>query len=86
MRMYFINDKEFNEGPFDAETLKSKSINKETPIWFEELGFWVTAKEIEELEFLFEDESSEAENNYPTENVDNTSSFKSPLISFAALF
>jgi GYF domain 2 len=61
MRLYFINDKEFNEGPFDVETFKSKKIHKETPIWFEELGVWVTAKEIEELEFLFEDENKNFE-------------------------
>jgi hypothetical protein len=62
MRLYFINDKEFKEGPYDAETLKGKNVFKETPIWFEDLGQWTTANEIEELSFLFEENNESAEN------------------------
>jgi GYF domain 2 len=89
MRMYFINDKSFNEGPFDIESLKHKNIQRDTPIWFDELGQWVTAQEIEELEFLFENNPTNNNNieiNNASANLTNPTSYRSSLNSFAAIF
>jgi GYF domain 2 len=50
MRKYFTKDGDFKKGPFNLDQLKLEKINTNTPIWFEELGEWVTAGEVEELE------------------------------------
>ncbi len=50
MRKYFFKDGNIEKGPFSLEQLKLEKINANSPIWFEELGEWVTAAEVEELE------------------------------------
>jgi GYF domain 2 len=88
MRMYFINDKAFKEGPFDIETLKHKNIQRDTLVWFDELGQWVTAKEIEELEFLFENTTTPNKNieiNNSYSHFTRTTNSKSSLNSFVAI-
>lgn len=50
MRKYFTKDGDFKKGPFSLDQLKLEKINANSPIWFEELGEWVTAGEVEELE------------------------------------
>lgn len=53
MKKFYLNNGTDQQGPFDIEDLKSKSIKKETPIWYEGLNEWTTAKEIDELKDLF---------------------------------
>jgi hypothetical protein len=50
MRKYFFKDGDIEKGPFSLDQLKLEKINANTPIWFEELGEWVAAGEVEELE------------------------------------
>jgi hypothetical protein len=50
MRKYFFKDGNIEKGPFTLEQLKLEKIIANSPIWFEELGEWVTAGEVEELE------------------------------------
>ena len=57
MRKYFIKDGDAKKGPFTLEQLKLEKINTNSPIWFEELGEWVTAGEVEELEDYFQGKS-----------------------------
>jgi hypothetical protein len=53
MKKFFLHDGKEQQGPFDIEELKIKSINKDTSIWHEGLLDWTAAKEIEELSELF---------------------------------
>ncbi|MGH2647642.1 MAG: DUF4339 domain-containing protein [Ginsengibacter sp.] len=53
MRQYYIYDGQMKKGPFDLEQLKSQSLNKETPIWHEELKDWSMAGNIDELKEFF---------------------------------
>jgi hypothetical protein len=50
MRKYFLKDGNIEKGPFSLDELKLENINTNSPIWFEELGEWVSAGEVEELE------------------------------------
>lgn len=50
MRKYFFKDGNVEKGPFSLDQLKLENINTNSQIWFEELGEWVTAGEVEELE------------------------------------
>jgi hypothetical protein len=50
MRKYFFKEGNIEKGPFTLEQLKLEQINSNSPIFFEELGEWVAAGEVEELE------------------------------------
>lgn len=51
------------------DQLKLEKINKDAPIWFDELGEWVTAKELEELEdFLQEKNTDNVFSSFPHSN------------------
>ena len=54
MKQYYIYDGNMRKGPFDLEQLKSQSLNKETPIWYEGLENWAMAGNINELQELFD--------------------------------
>ena len=49
MKKYYLHDGTVQDGPFDAETLKSKNLTKEAPVWFEGLDSWTTIGEVDEL-------------------------------------
>lgn len=49
MKKYFLNDGSQQTGPFDIEELKSKKLNRDTPVWFEGLDEWTTIGNVEEL-------------------------------------
>ena len=53
MRQYYIYDGQKKKGPFDLEQLKSQSLSKETPVWYEGLENWAMAGNIDELQELF---------------------------------
>src|ERR1019366_10462014 len=53
MRQYYIYDGQMKKGPFDLEQLKSQSLNKETPVWYEGLKDWSMAGNIDELKEFF---------------------------------
>jgi hypothetical protein len=40
-------------GPFEIDELKTKEINKDTPIWHDGLSDWTTAGKVDELKDLF---------------------------------
>lgn len=54
MKHFFYFDGEKQNGPFTFEQLKNENIKKETLIWFEGLDDWKPAKEIRELDEIFE--------------------------------
>lgn len=54
MKHYFYSDGENQKGPFTFEQLKNENIKKESLIWFEGLDDWKPAKEIRELDEIFE--------------------------------
>ena len=55
MKHYFYSDGENQKGPFTTfEQLKNENIKKESLIWFEGLDDWKPAKEIRELDEIFE--------------------------------
>ena len=53
MRKYFIYDGQLKKGPLNLEQLKSGSLSKETPIWYEGLQDWVSAGNLKELNDYF---------------------------------
>jgi hypothetical protein len=53
MRTYYINNGNENGGPFTIEELKLQDISTATLIWYNGMDEWRYAKEIEELQFLF---------------------------------
>ena len=53
MTYYFIKDGENELGPFTVSQLKSKSIKKNTPVWFAGLQEWIHAGQVYELNELF---------------------------------
>lgn len=53
MKKYYIFNGTEQEGPFDIEELRSKSIKKTTPIWFKGIKEWTNASDINELSSLF---------------------------------
>ena len=52
MTQYYFHDGQQEQGPFDIEQLKSQTLKKDTPIWYEGLGEWTTIGKIEELKDL----------------------------------
>ena len=53
MTQYFIHDGQNEKGPLGIEQLKFESLKQDTPIWYEGLESWTTARQVEELKFLF---------------------------------
>ena len=53
MTQYYFHDGQLEKGPFDIDQLKSQTLKKDTPIWYEGLESWTTAGEVEELKQLF---------------------------------
>lgn len=53
MTQYYFHDGQKEQGPFDIEQLKSKTLQKDTPIWYEGLESWTTVGEVDELKQLF---------------------------------
>lgn len=49
MKKYFLHDGSQQAGPFDIEELKTKNLNRDTPIWFEGLEEWTTISKVDEL-------------------------------------
>lgn len=52
MKKFYLHNGKEQTGPFDIDDLKSKNINKDTPIWYEDLPDWTIADKIEELKDL----------------------------------
>lgn len=53
MTQYYFHDGQQEQGPYDIEQLKSQTLKKDTPIWYEGLESWTTFGEVEELKQLF---------------------------------
>ncbi len=53
MRQYFIYDGQLKKGPFNFEQLKSESLSKETPVWYEGMQDWILAGNLTELKEYF---------------------------------
>ncbi|HEY6162751.1 MAG TPA: DUF4339 domain-containing protein [Bacteroidia bacterium] len=53
MKKYYLHNGIEQQGPFDAEDLKSRTITRETPIWYDGLPDWTKAGDIPELQSLF---------------------------------
>jgi len=53
MKKFYYHDGTAQQGPFDIEELKLKSLTKTTMIWYEGLPEWKKADEIDELKELF---------------------------------
>lgn len=53
MTQYYFHDGQQEQGPYDIEQLKSQTLKKDTPIWYEGLESWTTVGEVEELKQLF---------------------------------
>jgi GYF domain 2 len=54
MTTYFIKEGDYESGPFTIDQLKSKPLNKETPVWYAALKEWIPAGNVHELKELFE--------------------------------
>ena len=52
MKKYYLHNGAEQQGPFDIDDLKSRNINKDTPIWYEGILDWTTADKIDELKNL----------------------------------
>jgi hypothetical protein len=53
MTYYFIKDGDNELGPFTVKQLKSKSIRKDTPVWFAGHQEWIAAGQVYELKEIF---------------------------------
>ena len=53
MKKFYLYNEMQQQGPFDIEELKAKNITKDSPIWYEGLSEWTTAKEVDDLKDLF---------------------------------
>ncbi len=49
MKKYYLHDGTEQKGPFDIEELKSKNLNRDTPIWYEGINEWTTIGNVNEL-------------------------------------
>lgn len=52
MKKYFLHNGTEQQGPFDLEDLKTKSIKKDTSVWHEGLTDWTPADKIDELKTI----------------------------------
>jgi hypothetical protein len=53
MKMYYLHNGKEKEGPFDLETLKTRNITNDTPVWYDGLSDWTIAEKVYELRDLF---------------------------------
>jgi len=53
MKKYFYSDGSNSLGPFTIEELKERNLNRTTSVWFQEIGEWKPAGQVEELRELF---------------------------------
>lgn len=53
MTQYYFHNGQQEQGPFNIEQLKSQTLKRDTPIWYEGLESWTTVGEVEELKHLF---------------------------------
>lgn len=53
MKKYYFNDGKNQHGPFTIDELKSKGINRDTPVWYEGLHEWTEAGKISEISSYF---------------------------------
>src|SRR6478672_2616615 len=51
---YFYHDGNEQFGPFTLEEMKEKTLKRETPVWKKGLADWTRAKDLPELNSLFE--------------------------------
>ena len=54
MTTYFIKEGDYESGPFAIDQLKSKTLTKETPVWYAAIKEWIPAGNVYELKELFE--------------------------------
>ncbi|MFQ3174235.1 MAG: hypothetical protein ACI9WT_000924 [Flavobacterium sp.] len=52
MKTYYLHNGNENEGPFDLEQLRSKIINRTTPVWSAGMEDWKRAGEMEDLKSI----------------------------------
>lgn len=52
MKKYYLHNGKENTGPFDKEQLKEQKINKDTPVWSNDMEDWKKAGEIDELKTI----------------------------------
>lgn len=52
MKQYYLHNGQENIGPFNKKQLKEQKINKDTPIWSEDMNDWKKAGEIDELKII----------------------------------
>lgn len=53
MKKFYLHNGTMQEGPFDYDELKAKSITRTTPVWYEPMPNWIAAGEITELKPMF---------------------------------
>ncbi len=58
MTHYFLKEGKTEIGPLTIEQLKSRPVDKNTPVWFAGLEEWTTVEEVYELKELFRTKSS----------------------------
>lgn len=58
---YYIDNNGTQQGPFTAEELKDKGLNRKTKIWYEGISNWVEASKVDELNFLLPPKPNETE-------------------------
>jgi hypothetical protein len=54
MKKFYLHNGTEQQGPFDLEELRTKSVNKDTPIWYDGLTEWTTADKVDELKELIQ--------------------------------
>lgn len=52
MKNYYLHNGQESIGPFDKEQLREQKINKDTPVWSEDMNDWKKAGEIDELKII----------------------------------
>ena len=53
MKKYYLHNGNEQEGPFDIDELKAKNITPDTPIWYDGIENWTSARDIDELKECF---------------------------------
>jgi hypothetical protein len=71
VKKFYLHTGTEQQGPFNLEELKSKGILSNTPIWYEGLGNWTTAGNVDELNEILKT-SAPPYFNPPPEKKNNT--------------
>ncbi len=61
-RYFYLHNGE-SVGPFSIEALKEKNISKETKVWCSGMSDWVSAGELDEIKYIFEQREETFSNN-----------------------